>query len=265
MRTWIDSLGTEEKSGSSSLDVKAAATPAREDVVFKIKDLAATHPVFPVQQKRPSFDKYGTDLIVRPPLTTTSASLDTLLPLWFAHPCLVENTASSPHGMATPMASQILQILRAESGYMPESDGVAGMDEHLFATSSPDVVALGLTMMRRNGRKEPATLADVLSQHQGSESTAFAYDMLGWAMRPMENCMFLLGMARAFLDLETLVVNHDDWMAQEERDVLKGIVKRKEAAFEVCIGHVQKQNDAQRRELVAGYEFGRDKLEQLLA
>ena len=96
--------------------------------------------------------------------------------------------------MATRLTSQILQILRAESGYKLETSGVASMDEQFFADTSPDLVALGLEIVRRHKLPQPTCLGDVLGEPSmnASDATTFAYTMLSWAMRPMADGMFLL-------------------------------------------------------------------------
>lgn len=266
LRTWIDSLKTgDADSGKPYLAPVEEYETGKTTFAPSRQDAAVFHPALPPQQERPRSEDYGHELIPRPPIKVSQVRLDVLVPLWFTHPCLLEGTANSPHQMATRLASQILQILRAESGYKLETSGVAGMDEQLFADTSPDLVALGLEIVRRHKLPEPTCLGDVLGEPSVSASDAitFAYTMLSWAMRPMANGMFLLGLARAFLDLEVLVASSDDLLARREREVLQQMIERKSVSFEACLNELKP--DVQKcREVVAGYEYGRTEIEKVL-
>ena len=87
--------------------------------------------------------------------------------------------------------------------------------------------------------------------------------MLSWAMRPKGNAMFLIGLARAFLDFETFVASHSDLLPRKERTVLQSMIDRKLVCFEDCLQELQSENE-KLRIVVSGYEFGRDELERLL-
>jgi len=266
LRTWIDSLKTgDADSGKPYLAPVEEYKTGKTTFLPSRQDAAVFHPALPPQQERPRSEQCGNELIQRPPIKVSRVRLDVLLPLWFAHPCLLEGTASSPHQMATRLASQILRILLAESSYKLETSGVAGMDEQLFANTSPDLVALGLEIVRRHKLPEPTCLGDVLGEPNvnASDAITFAYTMLSWAMRPMANGMFLLGLARAFLDLEVLVASSDELLARRDREALQQMIERKKVCFEACLNELKP--DAHKcREVVAGYEYGRTEIEKVL-
>ncbi|KAF2123417.1 hypothetical protein P153DRAFT_371620 [Dothidotthia symphoricarpi CBS 119687] len=257
MRTWIDSL----KTGDGGYgEAEPNLNPFSQDA-------ATFHPAFPPQQPVPDPVKYGTVLTPRQPLQSSKVRLDVLLPLWFTHPCLLENMTNSPHQMANRLESHLLQIIRIDSAYKPDAHGVAGMDEHMYV-ASPDLIALGLSICRKYELPEPTSLGDVLGSDDGAreqpDAVAFAYNLLSWAMRPKGNAMFLIGLARAFLDFEVFVASRDDLLPRKERTILQSMADRKMVCFEDCL-HELKSESEKLRAVVSGYEFGRNELEQLMA
>jgi hypothetical protein len=264
MRTWIDSLKKKDADPEETYwglvggyeSVEKTFTPPRQDV-------AVAHPVFPPQQEWSPSEMHK--FVPRAPIQVPQVRLDALLPLWFVHPCLLENTVSSPYQTATSLTSQILQLLRAESGYKWENTGIAGMDEQLRPSYSPDLIALGLEIVRRHKLPEPTCLGDVLGETKGdvTDATKFAYTVLSWAMRPMKNGAFLLGLARAFLDLELWVASSDTLLGKKEREALRQIINRKAASFEACLDELE-ADESKCREFVGGYECGRTEIEKVL-
>ncbi|OIW29214.1 hypothetical protein CONLIGDRAFT_618435 [Coniochaeta ligniaria NRRL 30616] len=325
LRTWIDSL---PPAAAEDSDPSLWAAAAYWDLVGEFQsvekkfdpprrdDVAVTHPVFPPMRAwdhlSPSPSLIAAALpgrfTSRAPLPVelillaggTTNPADTLhrdklarvlVPLWFAHPCLLETVVSaSPYKTTTPLVSLCLQLLRAEKGYMPEGSGIACMDEQHHqqqqtqkhtqrglqntSTSSPDLVTLGLHMVDRHDlvTPRPGCLGDVLppcgqsDDAQVSEAVKFAYDLLSWAQRPIRNGTFLLGLSRAFLDLEVLVAGTEDLLDRKERGALQRMIERKLVGFDKCIVHLMEEGDGGRKygEFVVGYETGRDELERLL-
>ena len=264
MRIWIDSLKNKDAEPGESYWRFAGAygteakmvTPSRQDVVV-------AHQVFPLQREWCRSKVHS--FVPRAPIMAPQVRLDALLPLWFVHPCLLENMVSSPYRTATSLASKILQILRAELGYMAENSGIAGMDEQLNAGYSPDLIALGLEIVRRHKLPEPTCLGDVLGEPKGdmTDATELAYTLLSWSMRPMKNGAFLLGLARAFLDLEVWVVSSDALLGKKSRVALQRIIERKAVAFEACLSEL-KEDEAKCRDFVGGYDLGRIEIEKVL-
>ena len=266
LRTWIDSL---KKKDADPKDEYWELVGGYENVenIFNPprRDIAVSHPVFPpMQEWSPSKVR---DFIPRAPLQIPQdhLRLDTLLPLWFVHPCLLENMISSPHKTITPLISDCLQLLRAEKGYKPEGSGIACMDEQLRPNYSPDLVTLGLEIVRRHKLPEPTCLGDVLEAPDGdlSDATTFAFTLLSWAQRPMKNGVFLLGLSRAFLDLEVWVASSDTLLGGKEREALRQMIERKAVGFEKCLDEL-KEDELKCCEFVGGYECGRTEIEKLL-
>jgi hypothetical protein len=68
---------------------------------------------------------------IRAPISWNgSLDLEALVPLWFAHASHLEGFVASPFRTITPASSVIIQVLRAQYGFLVEGEGVAGTDEH---------------------------------------------------------------------------------------------------------------------------------------
>ncbi|ETS76973.1 hypothetical protein PFICI_10847 [Pestalotiopsis fici W106-1] len=268
MSTWIDSLKATKIADPK--EVYWALVGGYENVEKKFdvrrRDVAVTHPVFPpMQEWSPSTVGHFSP---RPPLNIApdQANLGSLWPLWFAHTCLLENMISSPHQTIRPLASTCLQILRAEKGYQPEGTGIACMDEQLSPSYSPDLIALGLSMLQRQKIPEPSCLGDIVGAQDNEDLTGaakFALTLLSWAQRPRKNGGFLLGLSRAFLDLEVWVAGNDRLLGGKERTALWSVTERKAARYESCLNHLR-GDGLKCREFVGGYEHGRDQIEKFL-
>jgi hypothetical protein len=269
LRTWIDSLRSKDAGPEEVYwdrvggyeTVQKKFSPPRHDV-------AVTHPVFPPMEVwAPSTEH---EFAPREPLQLRKASLrlDTLLPLWFVHPCLLENMINLPYRTIQPVYSHCLQLLRAEKGFSLEGSGISCMDEQLRPSYSPDLITLGLEMIRRHNLPEPTSLGDVLP-HAGddggvSDTVSFCLSLLSWSQRPMRNGAFLLGLSRAFLDLEVWVSCSDELLSGKQKYALAQIVKRKMTGFEACLAELQ--GDIKRcQEFIGGYDCGRTQLEKLLS
>jgi hypothetical protein len=259
MRVWIDSLSEKNSDPADFYWNLIGDEKVGKTFALSLQDVAAHHPVFPLQREwsRSSLAEFVPQL----PLAFSEVRLHALLPLWFVHPCLLENVVSSPYQTLTSLNMQVLRIVRAEMGYMPESDSVMGMDGQLRASYSPDLIDLGLEIVRRHKLCEPSCLKVVLEGD--NDATMFAYDLLSWAMRPMQNGSFLLGLARAFLDLEIWVACRDDMLWSKEKEALQRIIDRKAETFELCLLEL-KGDGTKYRDFISGYEYGREALERLL-
>ncbi|GAB0132065.1 hypothetical protein EsDP_00000513 [Epichloe bromicola] len=287
LRTWIDLLDDDPARmkdkywklvGRADKATPTTASLASADVDV---DASTTHPAFPLQMgiPVPAPSRSSSDFVPSSPLQIMSnqkVDLDALLPLWFMHPCILEQIVMSPYRTVRPLGSMVLQLLRVESGYMPESSGVAGMDEQRRDPASliSSLTELGLEMCRENKLPEPTCLKDVLQSRSSSNASSsssvasvdFAYMVLSWAARPIENEAFLLGLSRAFLDLEKYVLATADQgllLSRQGRHGLENMIERKQDGFERILSMI-KSESGDIEKFNAGYEFGRQKLEELL-
>ncbi|KAJ4415340.1 hypothetical protein N0V82_007390 [Gnomoniopsis sp. IMI 355080] len=203
------------------------------------------------------------------PIVVSKVRTGALLRLWFTHPYLLENSISSPYRTATILAYKTLKLLRAELGFMEASEGIAGMDEQLLEHYRPDLVALGLEMVHRQGLPEPTSLWDVLHTKGPPEdlnmdsASKYAYNMLSWSMRPKRNGVSLLGLARAFLDLEAWVADHDSLLSTKARAALRLIVEKKAAVLE-GVGDDLAKDESQHGDFISGYELGRKEIQRTI-
>lgn len=268
LRTWIDLLDDDD---AADVEERYWKLVGRSDDGGKIEwnstllDAAVAHPAFPPQREQPLTQGGQHEFVPLPPLQITQVKLETLLPLWFMHPCILEQVVMSPYRTTTWLGSHVLQLLRAESGYMSESSGIAGMDEQRQPGYNLSLTTLGLQIVRNNGLPEPTCLKDVLRNDDQSSpaATDLAYVVLSWAARPISNGTFLLGLARAFLDLEAWLSCNEVLLGKEERQVLKKIIERKQICFDGILSEI-KAKAGQVEKFISGYEFGRMQIERLL-
>jgi hypothetical protein len=178
------------------------------------------------------------------------------LPLWFCHPCLLENFVSTPFKVANSTGSAVIRLLRAQSGFREEGPGVAGMDE-VRRTDALGLVEMGLEMMERLGLPKPCFLKEVLD----GRDEGFAITMLHLSMKPMHNAALLLGMAWAFKKLhEALASAACDLLTPSSQDVLRRIALRERESLEVCLGELR-ADEIRYRDFCRGVNIGRSEIE----
>lgn len=225
----------------------------------------------------------STTFISRPPLSSTGSYVrfGSLLPLWFAHVCLLQGMLSVPYRTISPLAGHIVRILRAESGFGPEPTGVAGKDE--CSNFQPSLIDLGLELAQRHSDQEmagkqtdgilgplpPRCLRDVLgednSRHDPSnaDAVAFARRVMCWSTKNVANEATLLGLAHAFFDLEIWVANDQDLLSEQGRQALRGILVRKKPLLDLCFNSVR-DDDTRHAKFAMGYEMGREEIEKAI-
>lgn len=166
------------------------------------------------------------------------SSISALLALWFSHASLLENSVNVPFKTPTQLGTAIIRILRAEYGFPPETAGVAAMDEQR-QPSGFNLVDIGLEVGRSSQAEqskftEPTTLKDVLLRIGNNQTENFVYYMLNLAQRPMEHQGLLMGLARAFLDLEVWVADLHATLelSPGRREALQKIIVRKSIGFQ---------------------------------
>ncbi|KAJ9625680.1 hypothetical protein H2203_004441 [Taxawa tesnikishii (nom. ined.)] len=176
-------------------------------------------------------------------------NLDKLIPLWFAHPCLLENFVTVPAKVANALGSAVVRVLRAQSGFEVEGPGVAGMDE----VARPHVVGLvelGLEMMRSLSLPEPSSLLEAL--HGRDEG--FATQMLHFSMKPMQNQSLLIGLAWAFMQLHEAMAA-SDLLGEDGKRALADIAHRERGNLDLCLDEI-KNDDLRWKDFCRGYNLG---------
>lgn len=152
-----------------------------------------------------------------------------LLPLWFAHPSLLESFVAIPWKTATAFGCSVIRFIRAQSGFSIEGSGVAGIEEP-NKTATVGLVELGLEMARRSGLPEPGSLSDVLEQWPSE----FARTMLHVSTRPTANVETLLGLAWAFVDLHDIVAA-SQILSVPSQAILRQIASRERESLRRCM------------------------------
>ena len=175
-----------------------------------------------------------------------------VLPLWFAHPCLLETFVSVPWKTTSPFACSVVKVLRAQAGFESESGVVAGMDE-ANKEESMGLVELGQEMLRIMGYSGVASLKDVLEKWK-SEA---AITMIFLASQPHKNKGLLVGMAMAFTTLHREIAS-SDLLSEKSKKVLDDITARETASLEECIKEL---NDYELGECSKGHRWASRKIE----
>lgn len=165
----------------------------------------------------------------------SSLDLKALMSLWFAHASLLEGFVASPYRTITPSSSAVIQVLRAQYGFLAEGEGVAGTDEY-NRSDCIDLIDLGREMMATANMPSATCIKDVLEQ----TSDASVVELLHISMKPMEHREFLLGMAWAFVALHELMASraHEGVLSRESAFALKEIAVREKAGLRVCLDEI---------------------------
>lgn len=259
VKRWIDGLGARDPRFYWSF-VDRAEIPS--DQVFQNQNICVDYPVFsPVPTDALSDPSILSSSILHPPAIyppakiTAAPNMSRFLPLWFAHPCLLESFVCIPSKTTTRTACSVTRLLRAQYGFGAEGPGVAGMDE-VRRAERVGLVELGLEMTKRAGLPEPACLADVLK----NEQSEFAVMMLHWSMRPMRNASLLLGLASAFMGLHRAVAASPVLLSAASREVLGQIACREQASLDICLEELR-ADGGRYADFCRGYHRGRAEIE----
>lgn len=257
---WIDSLGNPDPQCYWSF---VARTKIPSDRVCQNLDIRADYPVF----SSISLDDFPSlSSLSAPPLpfpilgspikTAAGPILSKVLPLWFAHPCLLESFVCIPAKTATYTGCSITRLLRAQYGFDAEGPGVAGMDE-VRRPKALGLVDLGLEMMSRFEFPAPSCLQDVLR----TWPSKFPLLMLHLSMRPIENMGLLLGLACAFVGLHDTVASSNLLLSDSSREALRQISLRERECLKVCLDELRDHDDQRYHEVCRGFSIGRKEIE----
>lgn len=166
-----------------------------------------------------------------------SLDVEALIPLWFALASLLEGFVASPYRTITPSSSAVIQVLRAQYGFLAEGEGVAGTDEYK-RSDCIDLVGLGREMMATADMPSATCIKEVLDQTSDSS----AVELPHLSMKPMEHREILLGMAWAFVALHELIASpaYKAVLSRESAVALKEIAGRERAGLKVCLDEISR-------------------------
>ncbi|EWC47538.1 hypothetical protein DRE_00506 [Drechslerella stenobrocha 248] len=261
VREWIDSLGGGQGYNNPKFYwhfIGKNEIPSEK--IFQEQDIRADHPVFsPVSansictQVLPSISCLPRAASIN---ATVIPNLSIFFPLWFAHPCLLEDFVCIPAKTTSPISCSILKILRAQSGFGAEDAIVAGMDE-VRRNNNIGLVDLGLEMVRRSGFSEPTCLRDVLNTWKSD----FALFMLHLCKRPTENVGLLLGLTMAFVDLHNTISLSSTLLSEDSQHLLGVMVDRERRNIDICL-EVLQTTPPHFLDFCRGYHLGRAEIDR---
>ncbi|GAB7327348.1 hypothetical protein MBLNU13_g11221t1 [Cladosporium sp. NU13] len=182
--------------------------------------------------------------------------LEALIPLWFAHASLLEGLVASPYRTITPSSSAVIQVLRAQYGFLAEGDGVAGTDEY-NRSDCIDLVGLGRELLAKANMPSAICIKDVLEQ----ASDASVVELLHLSMKPMEHREVLLGMAWAFVALHELISSpaYEGILSRESAVALKDIAVREKSGLSVCLIEISRDG-ASLEKFCNGFALAHEKI-----
>jgi hypothetical protein len=257
LRRWIDDfpniLLALEDSSTKSGSISEVAVP---------EDILSEYPVF---QSSPSLNFFDTALQppVSPWLFDSLPDLDIVgrptseafLPLWFSHPCLLQEFVSVPFRTSNKLASTIVRILRAQGGFDIEQDCVAGMDE-VRRPDSFGLSGIGMKLLAREGLSELSSFKEVL-QAWPSE---FAVHMLHISTRPLRYKGLLIGMTTAFAKMHVVFAS-SPVLAADDQLILQEISQRELEGLEFCWRDIMR-DDKEYIECCKGYLIAKDEIKK---
>ncbi|KAI9049978.1 hypothetical protein LZ554_006124 [Drepanopeziza brunnea f. sp. 'monogermtubi'] len=168
-----------------------------------------------------------------PPLDISNRPIfENFLPVWLAHPCLLQSFVSVPFRTKNQVACSIVKVLRAQGGFDIEQECVGGMCE-VRRPNSLGLAGIGMSMMAQHG---PSLAALPSLQHVlQAWPSEFAFHMLQISMRPVEYKGQLIGMATAFAQMHAVIARSRlPWLSAQDQVTLQAIAQRELEGLEFC-------------------------------
>ncbi len=189
----------------------------------------------------------------------SSPIVESFLPLWLTHPCLLQGFVSVPFRTKSQLACTIIKILRAQGGFDIEQECVAGMCE-VRRLDSLGLTEIGMNMMAQYGISRTAlpSLKHVLH----AWPSKFAIHMLHLSMRPLQYKGSLIGMATAFAKMHTEIAK--SWsplLSAQDKDTLQKVAVRELEGLELCWKEV-KSDEKLYAECCNGYLVAKNEIEK---
>lgn len=243
VKAWINELQTQVKIPQPDQKAYYIFTRQSPESFSKIAsadlDALFNYPVFATQNLPFSMSVDGACVSSVPFGSEIDRSnLRNLVSLWFTSPTLLETLPSVPVRAADAFGSAIVRVLRAQTGFDVEGQGVAGMDEvrRTNEGESFGVVELGLEICSRADIHTPTNLKEALA-FGSVNADAFCRWMVNLSMQWLTQRDMLIGMSWAFMDLHEAVARlseHEALLSPVSAHVLERIVYRERAGLEIC-------------------------------
>jgi hypothetical protein len=190
---------------------------------------------------------------------TNRPIIQSLLPLWLSHPCLLQAFVSIPFKTKTKVACAVVKMLRAQGGFDIEQECVAGMSE-VRRPNQLGLVGIGMNMMQDHGLSLDIfpTLRHVLH----TWPSEFAVNMLHTSTRPTKYRGRLIGMATAFSMMHDAMVRcESSVLSIQDKETLRAIAHRELECLRVCWEELETDGDLY-KECCEGYQVAKHEIEK---
>ncbi|KAF2627301.1 hypothetical protein BU25DRAFT_368201 [Macroventuria anomochaeta] len=243
VKAWIDELGMPVQTPRPDPIVYYEFTKQSSNVSTAAAsvdlDILVDYPALSISKiPTPLTDNEIFDDAAHVEFSLDESRLRSFLPLWFTSPTLLETLPSVPVRAADAFGSALVRVLRAQTGFDVEGQGVAGMDEVQRTDNGESfgIVELGLEICGRANISMPANVKDVVA-FGNAESVAFSKWMISLSMQWLAQRDMLIGMAWGFMELHEAVVKLEKGKAllsPASAQTLGDIARRERAGLEVC-------------------------------
>jgi hypothetical protein len=266
VKAWIDELGspvqTTRPDATTYLEFTGRSTPETAAATSKELDILVDYPVF-LDTPVPSLVDHissNADLEHPPTFSLQSFNITNFLPLFFTSSTLLESLPSVPVRAADTFGSALVRVLRAQTGFDNEGQGVAGMDEVRRTDDGQaiGIIELGLEMCRRAGLGEPKALKEAVAMGN-KDIRELCEWMVTLGMRWVANRDVLIGMSWAFMEMHELSAEmggDETLLSEKGREILSAIAVREKRGLEVCREVIEK-DDQRKLEFCRGVAIGR--------
>jgi hypothetical protein len=252
VKAWIDELGTPSETPKSDPNVYYNFTKQSSKVPISAAsinlDALVDYPVLASPDiSRFASDGGGSSDISYAELRMAKTRLLNFLPVWFTSVTLLESLPSVPVRAANSFGSALVRVLRAQTGFDVEGQGVAGMDE-VHRTDNGEsfgIVELGQEICSRADIRIPTNLKEIVSMGS-AESVAFSQWMVSLSMQWLAQQDVLIGMSWAFMELHEAIArlrNDQALLSPSSAKMLEGIAQRERAGLSICKEEIDKSEE----------------------
>lgn len=266
VKAWIDELGSPVQKprpdAKTYMEFTGRSTPDTVAATSKDLDTLVDYPVFS-NISAPSLVNHRSsaiDVDHPSPIGLQYLNKINFLPIFFTSPTLLESLPSVPVRAADAFGSALVRVLRAQTGFDNEGQGVAGMDEVRRTDDGQTfgLVELGLEMCRRANLEVPKTLKEAVS-FGSQEVRCLCEWMVSMGMKWVAEKDVLIGMSWAFVEVHEMIAQMDGQgalLSQRSREILRAIAVREKKGLHVCREEIEK--DKQRAlQFYKGVAIGR--------
>ncbi|KAJ4331692.1 hypothetical protein N0V87_008972 [Didymella glomerata] len=252
VKAWIDELGTPSETPKSDPNVYYNFTKQSSKVPISATsinlDALVDYPVLASPDiSRFASDGGGSSDISYAELRMAKTRLLNFLPVWFTSVTLLESLPSVPVRAANSFGSALVRVLRAQTGFDVEGQGVAGMDE-VHRTDNGEsfgIVELGQEICSRADIRIPTNLKEIVSMGS-AESVAFSQWMVSLSMQWLAQQDVLIGMSWAFMELHEAIArlrNDQALLGPSSAKMLEGIAQRERAGLSICKEEIEESEE----------------------